>query len=55
MHKSKKTYTYNTEALPAAMTYYNEQQQFLRENHSTDTYLSGTNKWVVFVFSIVHL
>ncbi|CAC5376756.1 unnamed protein product [Mytilus coruscus] len=41
LHKQKKVYTYDTEAKQVAIRYYNEQQQYLRENHSSDTYTSG--------------
>ncbi|VDI29258.1 Hypothetical predicted protein [Mytilus galloprovincialis] len=41
LHKQKKIYIYDTEAKQVAIRYYNEQQQYLRENHSSDTYTSA--------------
>lgn len=43
MHKTKKVYMYiyDDDAQKVAVKFYNEQQEFLRENHSTDTYISG--------------
>ncbi|CAG2188948.1 unnamed protein product [Mytilus edulis] len=41
LHKQKKVYIYDTEAKQMAIRYNNEQRQYLRENHSSDTYTSG--------------
>ncbi|XP_062601644.1 uncharacterized protein LOC134263323 [Saccostrea cucullata] len=40
-HKNKRFYMYDNDAQKLAVKFYNEQQEFLRENHSTDTYISG--------------
>ncbi|XP_076080125.1 uncharacterized protein LOC143050905 [Mytilus galloprovincialis] len=40
LHKQKQVYMYDTEAKQVDIRYYNEQQQYLRENHSSDTYTS---------------
>lgn len=41
MHKDKKMYEYDEDARVEAMRFYNEQQEFLRINHSSDPYTSG--------------
>ncbi|XP_062604430.1 uncharacterized protein LOC134266213, partial [Saccostrea cucullata] len=40
-HKNKRFYMYDNDAQKLAVKFYNEQQEFLRENHSADTYISG--------------
>lgn len=41
MHKTKKVYIYDDDAQKVSVKFYNEQQEFLRENLSIDTYISG--------------
>lgn len=48
MHKTKRVYIYDDDAQKVAVKFYNEQQEFLRENHSTDTYISG-KPWVLLI------
>ena len=40
--REKTVYRYENDAKDIAMSYYDEQQEFLKSNHHKDTYLSGT-------------